>query len=286
MALGFKRRPVAADHFQVQRIRGPRLTSRGARQAVWLAGAAMVWIGFVSHTTVLIAAGALLSVSTWVNLGSRPTKYAVRVSEIVNRRSRAASQAREEYQAALSAERTQLLALSVPPSFAAVHERLMRVEPVAAQAPWAERAKATIVRRNEVDSELAALSEPAAPGAERAYVAQLQAWRTETMRAYSSLTAELERAASEAMAHVRLLRAPEALTELHESFYRACRDEFVAQAEFHRAAADGDVTGALAAGARLQAAVDELRGLMKTIQTTPAAGWSVGLRRRRLIPPG
>ena len=253
---------------------------------MWLAGAAMVWIGFVSHTTVLIATGALVSLSTWVNLRPRPTKYAVGVSEIVNRRSQAASQAQEEYQAVLSAERTQLLALSVPPSRADVHERLMRVEPVAAQAPWAERAKAAIVRRNEVDSELAALAEPAAPGAEQAYVARLQAWRTETMRAYSSLTSELERAASEAMAHVQLLRAPEGLTELYESFYRGCTDEFVAQAEFHRAAADGDVTRALAAGARLQAAVDELRGLIKTIQTTPAAGWSIGLRRRRLIPPG
>jgi hypothetical protein len=285
VALAFKGRPVAADHFQVQRIRVPLLTGLGGRRAVWLAGAAMVWIGFVTHTTVLIAAGALASLSTWVNLGSRPTKYAAGVSEIVNRRSQAVSQATEEYQAALSAERTGLLALTVPPALAGVHERLMRTQPVAAQAPWAERAKAAIVRRNEVDSELAALG-GGAPGAEQAYVARLQAWRTETMQAYSSLTAELERAASEAMAQVQLLRVPKALMEMHESFYRACADEYVAQAEFHRAAAHGDVTGALAAGARLHVAVDKLRGLMKTIQTMPATGWSIRLRRRRLIPPG
>ncbi len=246
------------------------LNDRRIQVGIWLVGLGVVWVGYRANSTPLIVVGIVLaSAGYWSRLGPT-TRYRGRVVGVVNDWQRALGAARGEFVAAREQRRERFATAPVPASFADAHRRLLSLMAEPDGPPGASPAETGargIASRVAAGHELGSLHAAAHSPEEHAYVEYATELLADLAEAHRHMTAEFERALSEAIARLEALRAPSRLAESQRTLAASLRSEFIGLTSYNNAVRDSDAAAAHAAVEQLsleravtQAAIADIYG--------------------------
>jgi hypothetical protein len=248
------------------------LNDRRVRLGVWLVGLAIVWFGYQQQSNPVIAVGLVLASSTYWPLLAPTYRYRRAVATIVEQWQRALGAARSRYLAARATRGARVAAIPAPAACAASRDRLLElVSAPEDQQATADRIREGIEERRATAGELETLK--ALPGPEaQAYAEAVGALLSEFADELALMTAEFERALSEAIARIEGLRVPARLTEAHRRLAGSLRTEYIGLSTYDRAVHDLQLDAALAAVEQLQAARELTRAATAEVNGQAPAG--------------
>jgi hypothetical protein len=246
------------------------LNDRRVQIGIWLIGLGVVWVGYRAQSTPVIVAGLVLATAGyWSRLGPS-TRYRNRVTAIVNDWQRALGAARDAFAADREQRRTQFSELAVPASCAERHRQMLALldEQRGGQgASIADRSEQGITNQKAVYDELVLLRAAAQSPQEQAYVEHTAQLVSALGDGHMRMTAEFERALSEAISRLESVRVPGRLAQPHQTLSASLRSEYIGLSTYNQAVRGLDLEAAHAAVVQLdreravtQAAIAEIYG--------------------------
>jgi hypothetical protein len=226
------------------------LNDRRLRIGIWVIGLGVVWVGYRAQSTPLIVVGVVLASAGYWSRLSPATRYRNRVAAIVNDWQLTLGAARDAFLTERAQHRERLAELPAPAACADGRRRLIALvseQPGQEGDSTADRSEQGIANQKAVHDELASLRAAARSDEERAYVESAAQLASQLAEGQIRMTAEFERALSEAIARLESLRVPARLADPHRTLSGSLRSEFIGLSAYNRAVQDLDLEAARAA---------------------------------------